>query len=102
MRRHRLTFDANPKELASREAAGAEVVLLWSRRANRAAVVVEDGVTGEVVEMEVRENESALDVYEHALAYLPTRAFPGRTRKSRSRPKPEPDAGTEPDLLPAA
>jgi hypothetical protein len=92
MRRHRLTFDANPKELASREAAGAEVVLLWSRRTNRAAVVVEDSVTGVVVEMEVRENESALDVYEHALAYLPTRAFPGRPRT----------AGPEPDLLPAA
>ena len=102
MRRHRLTFDANPKELASREAAGAEVVLLWSRRTNRAAVVVEDGVTGVVVEIEVRKGENALDVYEHALAYLPTRAFPGRTRKSRSKPKPEPDAGTEPDLLPAA
>jgi hypothetical protein len=98
MRRHRLTFDPNPKELASREAAGAEVVLLWSRRANRAAVVVEDGVTGEVVEMEVRENESALDVYEHALAYLPMRAFPGRPRRRRT---PE-IAGPEPDLLPAA
>ena len=83
MRRHRLTFDANPKELASREAAGAEVVLLWSRRTNRAAVVVE---------IEVRKGENALDVYEHALAYLPTRAFPGRPRT----------AGPEPDLLPAA
>jgi hypothetical protein len=92
MRRHRLTFDANPKELASREAAGATVVLLWSRRANRAAVVVEDDVTGEVIEMEVREGENPLDLYEHALAYLPTRAFPGRPRT----------AGPEPDLLPAA
>jgi hypothetical protein len=47
--------------------------------------------------MEVRENESALDVYDHALAYLPIRAFPGRsTRRARSKP------GAEPDLLPAA
>jgi|SRR5215467_7660868 len=98
MRRHRLTFDANPKELASREAAGAEVVLLWSRRANRAAVVVEDSETGDVVEMEVREDESALDVYQHALAYLPARAFPGRPR----RPRTAESAGPEPDLLPAA
>ena len=90
MRRHRLTFDANPKELASREAAGAEVVLLWSRRTNRAAVVVANEETGEVAEMEVRPDENPLDVYEHALAYLPTRAFPGRRR--------EPG----PDLLPAA
>ena len=100
--RRRLTFDANPKELATRHDGTLWISLLWSRRKHRAAVVVEDGVTGEVVEMEVRENESALDVYEHALAYLPTRAFPGRTRKSRSKPKLEPDAGTEPDLLPAA
>jgi hypothetical protein len=42
--------------------------------------------------MEVRENENALDLYEHALAYLPSRAFPGRPRTP----------GQEPDLLPAA
>ena len=35
--------------------------------------------------MEVREGENALDVYEHALAYLPTRAFPGRPRTAGGR-----------------
>jgi hypothetical protein len=78
MRRHRLTFDANPKELASRETGVADVVLLWSRRSNRAAVVVEDDATGAVSEMEVREGENALDLFEHALAYLPIRSRPGR------------------------
>jgi hypothetical protein len=77
MRRHRLTFDANPKELASRETGLGEVVLLWSRRSNRAAVVVEDDATGAVSEMEVGEGENALDVFEHALAYLPIRSRPG-------------------------
>ena len=39
MRRYRLTFDPNPKELARRDAGiGSHVVLLWSRRTGRAAV----------------------------------------------------------------
>jgi hypothetical protein len=76
--RRRLTFDANPKELASRHAGTVWVALLWSRRKHRAAVVVEDDETGETVELDVRERENPLDVYEHALAYVPRRGHPGR------------------------
>jgi hypothetical protein len=50
MNRYRLTFDANPKELARRDAAGTHVALLWSHRRHRAAVVVEEDATGELVQ----------------------------------------------------
>jgi len=74
----RLTFDAHPKELATRRDGLTRISLLWSRRTHRAAVLVEDDETGETVELEVRERENALDVYEHALAYAPRRGHPGR------------------------
>ena len=83
MRRHRLTFDANPKELASRDAGCTHVLLLWSRRTGRAAVVIEDDVTGDVVEMDVRERENPLDVFDHPFAYAPGRGHPGRAWSTR-------------------
>jgi hypothetical protein len=73
----RLTFDANPKELASRRNGTIDVALLWSRRARRAAVVVEDRATGEALELDVREDDNPLDVYEHAFAYAPRRGHRG-------------------------
>lgn len=74
----RLTFDANPKELASRDSGTTHISLLWSRRLQRAAVVVEDDDTGEIVELEVGKSDDPLDLYEHALAYAPRRGRPGR------------------------
>jgi hypothetical protein len=74
----RLTFDAHPKELATRSDGLTRISLLWSRRTHRAAVVVEDDATGETVELDVRERDNPLDVYEHALAYAPRRGHPGR------------------------
>ena len=74
----RLTFDANPKELATRDSGTAHISLLWSRRLRRAAVVVEDDETGEIVELEVESSDDPLDLYEHALAYAPRRGHPGR------------------------
>jgi hypothetical protein len=59
MNRYRLTFDPNPKELARRDAgAGHHVALLWSRRTGRAAVVVEEEATEELIELEVAEQEN--------------------------------------------
>jgi hypothetical protein len=73
----RLTFDANPKELASRDSGSTHISLLWSRRHHRVAVVVEDGETGEILELEVTRADDPLDLYEHALAYVPRRGRPG-------------------------
>ncbi len=77
-RRYRLTFDANPKELARRDSGVSHIALLWSRRRHRAAVVIEDDATGELVELDVRDRENALELYEHPYAYLAARGHPGR------------------------
>ncbi len=82
MDRYRLTFDPNPKEVARRDAPGSHVVLLWSRRRHRAAVVVDDAATGELVELEVRERENPLELYDHAYAYLPSRGHTGRSSRT--------------------
>ena len=71
--RRRLSFDANPKELASRDAGSTHVALLWSKRTHRAAVVVEDDATGEVVELDVREGDDPLELFEHPYAYVDAR-----------------------------
>ncbi len=76
MNRYRLTFDPNPKELARRDAAGSHVALLWSRRTHRAAVIVDDDATGELVELEIRERDNPLDLYQHPYAYVETRGHP--------------------------
>ena len=75
--RTRLTFDANPKELASRRSGSILVSLLWSRRTHRAAVVVADEETGETTELDVLAADDPLDLYEHALAYAPRRGHQG-------------------------
>jgi hypothetical protein len=83
-RRYRLTFDGNPKELARRDAGiGRHIVLLWSRRTGRAAVVVDEDVTGELVELDVLERENPLELYHHPYAYIATRGHPGRLREVR-------------------
>ena len=74
----RLTFDANPKELASRDSGTTHISLLWSRRFHRAAVIVEDDDTGEIAELEVEQKRRPLDLYEHALAYGFAPRPPGR------------------------
>jgi hypothetical protein len=79
MSAHRLTFDPNPKELASRESGVARILLLWSRRTGRAAVVVEDALTGEVIEMDVREGDNPLELFLHPFAYASLRGYPGWT-----------------------
>lgn len=78
MSRYRLTFDANPKELARRDSAGSHVALLWSRRCHRAAVVVDEDLTGELIELDVGDRDNPLDLYEHPYAYVRSRGHPGR------------------------
>jgi hypothetical protein len=85
MNRYRLTFDANPKELARRDSGlGRQVALLWSRRTGRTAVIVEEEATGELIELEVAERENPLEVYRHPYAYAVARGRPGRGRTPRA------------------
>jgi hypothetical protein len=78
MHRYRLTFDPNAKELGRRDSAGTHVALLWSRRRHRAAVVLEEDATGELVELDIHERENPLDLYRHPYAYLTSRGHPGK------------------------
>jgi hypothetical protein len=78
MNDYRLTFDAHPKELARRDAAGSHVALLWSRRRHRAAVVVEEDSTGELVQLDIEERDNPLELYQHPYAYLARRGHPGK------------------------
>jgi hypothetical protein len=78
MTRYRLTFDPNPEELARRDAAGSHVVLLWSRRWRRAAIVVDEDATGELVQLDIGERDNPLELYHHPYAYLATRGHPGK------------------------
>lgn len=71
--RRRLTFDANPKELARRDSGSTHVALLWSRRTGRAAVVVEDDSTGDVIELEIGKDDDPLEVYDHPFVYASAR-----------------------------
>ena len=76
MNRHRLTFDPTPKELAFRDSSGTHVLLLWSRRTGRAAIVLEDP-DGEDIEMEVRAHENPLELFRHPFVYTAQRGHPG-------------------------
>ncbi len=78
MTRYRTTFDANPKELARRESGSSRIVLLWSRRRHRAAVVIDEDATGELIQLDIRERENPLELYRHPYAYIPARGRPGR------------------------
>jgi hypothetical protein len=70
----RTSFEAHPKELAYRRSGTAEVALLWSRRQQRAAVVVDDQGTGDHFEVLVRPDDDPLDIYQHPYAYAAARA----------------------------
>ena len=89
MTRSRLTFDPNPKELARRDAAGTHAALLWSRRRHRAAIVVEDDATGDLVQLDIHDQENPLELNEHPYAYLTTRGHPGKRSALRSSPQPD-------------
>jgi hypothetical protein len=86
MTSYRLTYDLHPKELARRDSAGTHVALLWSRSKHRASVVVEDDATGELVELDIRERENPLDIFEHPYAYLSRRGHPGRRTDLPGKP----------------
>ena len=57
---------------------GSHVVLLWSRRTGRAAAVVEEDVSGDLIELDVAEREIPLEVFHHPYACMPLRGHPGR------------------------
>jgi hypothetical protein len=57
------------RELDRRHNDGIHVRLLWSERDNSVAVAVADTKTGDAFVVEVRNGDSALDVFHHPYAY---------------------------------
>jgi hypothetical protein len=57
------------RELDRRHSDGIHVRLLWSEPDNRVAVAVADAKTGDAFVVEVRDGDSALDVFHHPYAY---------------------------------
>ena len=71
----RLSYDHTPKELVSRHSGTTEVALLWSKRAHRAAVAVLDEGNGDYFEIDVREHDHPLDLFNHPYAYAAARGL---------------------------
>jgi antirestriction protein ArdC len=60
----------NPmRELDHRHSDGIDVRLLWSQGDNKVHVAVSDRKTGEAFVVEVREGESAAQIFQHPFAY---------------------------------
>ena len=62
-------------ELDRRSSDRIDVALLWHERDDRVLVAVADGRTGARFEIEVREDERALDVFHHPFAYAAWRGM---------------------------
>jgi hypothetical protein len=77
-----MTNPATLIELDSRTSDGIEVRLLWHREENRVTVTASDARTGETLEIQVRDGDSALDVFHHPYAYA---AFHGVAPRPHTR-----------------
>jgi hypothetical protein len=67
-----MTGTAQIEELASRESAGIQVSLFWSRGDNTVSVVVRDNRTGDEFSLAAQPDE-AMDVFRHPFAYAARR-----------------------------
>jgi hypothetical protein len=76
--------DISRTELASREANGITVRLLWSRSTNLVTVAVDDAAGDDYFELVLDEHERALDVFHHPFARAAARGLEFRTGQSRS------------------
>jgi hypothetical protein len=60
---------AAPRELDSRASDGIHVLLLWYPHDGHVSVMVSDSKTGESFELEVRDGDRPLDLFQHPYAY---------------------------------
>ena len=63
------TTTTGMRELDHRHSDGIDVRLLWDQGDNRVHVAVSDRKTGESFVVEVREGESAANIFQHPFAY---------------------------------
>jgi hypothetical protein len=77
--------DISRTELASREASGIAVRLLWDRPTNLVNVAVDDAANDEYFELVLDERDRPLDVFHHPFAHAGARGIEFCT----ARPEPE-------------
>jgi hypothetical protein len=77
--------DISRTELASREANGIAVRLLWDRPTNLVTVAVDDAANDEYFELVLDERDRPLDVFHHPFAHAAARGIEFCT----GRPEPE-------------
>jgi hypothetical protein len=75
------TDDISMTELASREANGITVTLLWSRSTNLVTVAVDDAANDDYFEFVLAEDERALDAFHHPFAHAAARGIEFRTSR---------------------
>jgi hypothetical protein len=63
------TTTSGMRELDHRHSDGIDVRLLWDQGNNRVHVAVNDRKSGESFIVEVREGESAANIFQHPFAY---------------------------------
>ena len=63
------TTNTAMRELDHRHSDGVDVRLMWNQGENRVHVAVNDHKTGESFIVEVREGESAANIFQHPFAY---------------------------------
>ena len=69
------TPDYDLHELDYRAADGVEVALLWVVGTKSLFVVVHDEKSGDVLELDVEQDENAIDVFKHPYAYAAARGL---------------------------
>jgi hypothetical protein len=60
------------RELDSRTSDGIHVQLLWYPQDGHLSVAINDTKTADAFELDVRHGQSALDVFHHPSAYMPS------------------------------
>ena len=69
------TNSVSQTELASREANGITVRLLWSRPTNLVTVAVDDAANDDYFELVLSDDEAALDVFHPPFAHAAARGI---------------------------
>jgi hypothetical protein len=81
-----MALSDTPIELESRSIDGIEVCLLWHPSEDRVTVTAHDTRTDETLEIAVRKDERALDVFHHPYAYAAFHGVEPRPRPRRLSP----------------
>jgi len=81
--------DISRTELATREASGITVRLLWTRSTNLVTVAVDDATSDDYFELILDDDERPLDVFHHPFAHAAARGLELRAPRPESEVLPD-------------